>query len=360
MTDLLASKDDYVKAYDAVRARLGFEDEALMPDSGTAASVRDIISDIRANEKSIRPKTIFNACAARCADLKIAGVVKAFEEGSLTEDQLIPAFRKAWSKLMTCIVIDKTPVLKSFSGKVFDEKVEQLKKLSSEFEKVTRQEIYHMIPSQLPDINNINAAASSGLGTLQKAIKSKGRNISIRKLMTSIQDLILSITPCVLMSPMSVAQFIAPSKEPMFDLVVFDEASQLPTCKAVGVLARGKSAVIVGDPKQMPPTSFFKEQVFEDEDFETEDLESILDDCLAVNMPQTHLLWHYRSRHESLITFSNRCFYGNKLYTFPSVDDGMPRVTMVKCAGSFDTGKSRTNDEEAVKLTEEPRERPGR
>ena len=351
MTDLLACKDDYVKAYDAVKARLGFEDEALMPDAGTTASVRDIIADIRANENSIRPKTIFNACAARCAELKIAGMVKAFEAGTLTEDQLIPAFRKAWSKQLTCSVIDKTPVLKTFSGKVFDEKVGQLKKLSSEFEKVTRQEIYNKIPSQLPDINNINAAASSGLGTLQKAIKSKGRNISIRKLMSSIQDLILSITPCVLMSPMSVAQFIAPSKEPLFDMVVFDEASQLPTCKAVGVLARGKSAVIVGDPKQMPPTSFFKEQVFEDEDFETEDLESILDDCLAVNMPQTHLLWHYRSRHESLITFSNRSFYGNKLYTFPSVDDQLSRVTMVKCTGSFDTGKSRTNEEEAEKLT---------
>ena len=353
MTDLLACKDDYSKAYGAVKARLGLEDEVLMPDNGSIAAVKALISDIRTNENSIRSKTIFNACAARCAELKISGVVKAFEDGVISEDQLEPAFSKAWSKLMACGIIDSTPVLKGFSGKIFDEKVKQLKKISDDFELMTRQEIYHKIAASLPEIKDITAAASSGLGTLQKAIKSKGRNISIRSLLTGIQGLILNITPCVLMSPMSVAQFIAPSSDPMFDLVVFDEASQLPTCKAVGVIARGKEAVIVGDPKQMPPTSFFKEQVSYEEDPETEDLESILDDCLAVSMPETHLLWHYRSRHESLIAFSNKAFYENKLYTFPSVDDQTSLVTLTKCAGSFDSGKTRTNEAEAASLTEE-------
>ena len=353
MTDLLTCKAEYIKAYDAVKSRLGLEDEALMPDSGKTSDIKALIDDVRTNANSIRSKTIFNACAARCAELKISGVVRAFEDGTINEEQLIPAFEKAWSKLMACIAIDSTPVLKGFSGKIFDEKVRQLKKVSDDFELITRQEIYCQIASKLPEIKDITAAASSDLGRLQKAIKSKGRNISIRSLLTDIQHLILEITPCVLMSPMSVAQFIAPSENPMFDLVVFDEASQLPTCKAVGVIARGKEAVIVGDPKQMPPTSFFKEQVFDDEDPDTEDLESILDDCLAVNMPETHLLWHYRSRHESLIAFSNKAFYENKLYTFPSVDDQISLVTLTKCAGSFDSGKTRTNEAEAASLTEE-------
>ena len=353
MTDLLTCKAEYINAYDAVKSRLGLEDEALMPDSGKTSDIKALIDDVRTNANSIRSKTIFNACAARCAELKISGVVRAFEDGTINEEQLIPAFEKAWSKLMACIAIDSTPVLKGFSGKIFDEKVRQLKKVSDDFELITRQEIYCQIASNLPEIKDITAAASSDLGRLQKAIKSKGRNISIRSLLTDIQHLILEITPCVLMSPMSVAQFIAPSENPMFDLVVFDEASQLPTCKAVGVIARGKEAVIVGDPKQMPPTSFFKEQVFDDEDPDTEDLESILDDCLAVNMPETHLLWHYRSRHESLIAFSNKAFYENKLYTFPSVDDQISLVTLTKCAGSFDSGKTRTNEAEAASLTEE-------
>ena len=74
---------------------------------------------------------------------------------------------------------------------------------------------------------------------------------------------------------------------------MFDEASQLPTCKAVGALARGENAIVVGDPKQMPPTSFFASSTTDEEHLDEEDMESILDDCLALNMPQTHLLWHY-------------------------------------------------------------------
>ena len=96
------------------------------------------------------------------------------------------------------------------------------------------------------------------------------------------------------MSPISAAQYLDPKRKP-FDIVVFDEASQLPTCKAVGVIARGESAIIVGDPKQMPPTSFFGQNNSDEDAAETDDLESILDDCLALNLPETHLTWHYRS-----------------------------------------------------------------
>ena len=156
------------------------------------------------------------------------------------------------------------------------------------------------------------------------------------------------------MSPLSCAQFIDPDKIGMFDIVVFDEASQLPTCKAIGVIARGKEAVIVGDPKQMPPTSFFMEQVDDgDDNFETDDLESILDDCLAISMPEMFLAWHYRSRHESLITFSNKAFYEGRLYTFPSPDNRQAKVTMVDCGGSFDSGKTRTNRIEAQAVIDE-------
>ena len=90
------------------------------------------------------------------------------------------------------------------------------------------------------------------------------------------------------------SSYLDPNRTP-FDLVVFDEASQLPTSKAVGALARGENAIVVGDPKQMPPTSFFASSTTDDEHLEEEDMESILDDCLALNMPQTHLLWHYRT-----------------------------------------------------------------
>jgi superfamily I DNA and/or RNA helicase len=146
----------------------------------------------------------------------------------------------------------------------------------------------------------------------------------------------------MLMSPISVAQYIDPSF-PKFDLVIFDEASQMPTCEAVSAIARGKELIVVGDPKQLPPTTFFMNVHANNENPEKEDLESILDDCLALAMPEEHLLWHYRSRHESLIAFCNRQYYENKLYTFPSPNDRVSRVRHVAVDGYYDRGKSKQN-----------------
>ena len=132
---------------------------------------------------------------------------------------------------------------------------------------------------------------------MRRAISSNGRGISIRSLFEQIPNVLKKLCPCMLMSPISVAQYLSADSEPV-DIVIFDEASQLPTCKAVGVLARGRNAVIVGDPNQMPPTSFFAGNTVDEDNLDIEDLDSILDDCLALGMPQAHLQWHYRSRHE--------------------------------------------------------------
>lgn len=154
------------------------------------------------------------------------------------------------------------------------------------------------------------------------------------------------------MSPMSVAQYINVNHD-KFDLVVFDEASQMPTCEAVGAIARGNHVVVVGDPKQMPPTNFFTSNSVDEEHIEIEDLESILDDCLALSMPSKYLLWHYRSKHESLIAFSNSQYYDNKLLTFPSPDDLAAKVTLVPIEGYYDKGKSRQNQAEAQAVVDE-------
>ncbi|MGN1026241.1 MAG: DUF3320 domain-containing protein, partial [Faecousia sp.] len=211
------------------------------------------------------------------------------------------------------------------------------------------------LASKVPNFTR-EAAHSSELGILQRCIKSGGRGVSIRKLFDQIPNLLPRLCPCMLMSPISAAQYLDPKREP-FAIVVFDEASQLPTCKAVGVLARGKDAVIVGDPKQMPPTSFFATNAVDEDNLEAEDLESILDDCLALNMPQSHLLWHYRSRHESLIAFSNSQFYENKLLTFPSVNDRESKVRLIHVDGVFDRGKTRTNKAEAEAVVAEIKRR---
>lgn len=160
----------------------------------------------------------------------------------------------------------------------------------------------------------------------------------------------------MLMSPISAAQYLQAEND-LFDIVIFDEASQLPTCKAVGVLARAKNAVIVGDPNQMPPTSFFAGNMVDEDNLDIEDLDSILDDCLALGMPSAYLRWHYRSRHESLIAFSNQEFYENSMLTFPSVNDRERKVRMRKIDGFFDRGKTRVNVNEAKAIVEEIKRR---
>ena len=146
----------------------------------------------------------------------------------------------------------------------------------------------------------------------------------------------------MLMSPISVAQYIDLNTD-KFDIVIFDEASQMPTSEAVGAIARGKALVVVGDPKQMPPTSFFSTTQVDEEEADIDDMESILDDCISLSMPSRYLTWHYRSKHESLIAFSNAQYYDGKLFTFPSVDDRVSKVQLVKVDGSYDKGHTRSN-----------------
>ncbi len=298
----------------------------------------------------------WTAYAGAVQEVKALGLdhVAAYCEADPQAD-VLSAYRKALLEALICAAIDDSATLNQFSGAVFDQQIEHYRRLDRQWTGLSQQEIYCRLASKVPNFIQ-EAAQSSELGILQRCIKSGGRGTSIRRLFEQIPNLLPRLCPCMLMSPISAAQYLDPKRGP-FDIVVFDEASQLPTCKAVGVLARGVNAVVVGDPKQMPPTSFFSTNAVDEDNLEVEDLESILDDCLALNMPQSHLLWHYRSRHESLIAFSNRQFYENKLLTFPSVNDRQSKVGLVYVEGVFDRGKTRTNRAEAQAVVEEIRRR---
>ena len=349
---LTAARSNLEAAYNSLKTTYGFEDELFAPDNGLLSDKKAMVDELGGNADLLRSKITFNRVSGKCMNYKITGLIRAYEEGRIDGNLLVPAFRKEYAKTLITLIIDSSDTFRDFSASLFEEKISRLNALGNEFEKLTRQEIYLRIAKTLPNLTK-DANAKSALGILQHAIKSGGRGVSIRTLFSKIGNIMLKLCPCVLMSPLSCAQYLAPNEDSPFDVVIFDEASQLPTCKAVGVIARGKNAVIVGDPKQMPPTSFFREMVFDDDNYEIEDLESILDDCLAVGMPELHLLWHYRSRHESLITFSNKLFYEGKLYTFPSADDRNSMVTLEMVEGTFDSGNSRTNRAEAEAVVNE-------
>ena len=284
-------------------------------------------------------------------ELGIANVVLELEDGVITEQNITEAFYSGFAKTVTENLIDESTLLSTFSGALLEEKIRAFKQVCAEFEELTRNELAARLSANVPS-GTADYASSSEVGILQRAIKSGGRMMSIRKLFDSIPNLLSRLCPCILMSPISVAQYIDPSY-PSFDLVIFDEASQLPTCKAVGAIARGKNLIVVGDPKQLPPTSFFSTNQIDEDNYEKEDLESILDDCIAISMPQMHLLWHYRSKHESLIAFSNMQYYENKLFTFPSPNDLVSEVKLVEVEGYYDRGKTKQNRSEAEAVVAE-------
>lgn len=163
---------------------------------------------------------------------------------------------------------------------------------------------------------------------IRNELGKKTKHIPIRQLVNRAGEALLALKPCFMMGPMSAAHYLAPGRLE-FDLVVMDEASQVKPEDALGVIARGKQIVVVGDPKQLPPTSFFDRSIESDDDEEVAalgDTDSILDASLPL-FPMRRLRWHYRSQHEKLIAYSNRHFYNSDLVIFPPNADSPTTVS---------------------------------
>lgn len=278
-------------------------------------------------------------------------ITDALESGQITGENISAAFRKNVYKNFLDINIPADPVLSKFSGAVLEETVEQFRIACDEFNERSKNIIRHTLISRLPN-SNTEGPLSMELNILNRLLKGKLRGMGVRSMLEEAPELMKVVAPCMLMSPLTVSQYLQPTVD--FDLVIFDEASQLPTSEAIGALARAKCAIIVGDPKQLPPTSFFSSVYVDEDNPESEDMESILDDCLALGIPERHLIWHYRSKHESLIAFSNNMYYDSKLCTFPSPDalDSKVKLCLVE-GGFYDRGATKRNEAEADALIED-------
>ncbi len=247
--------------------------------------------------------------------------------------------------------IDQNDQLRMFNGLKFRQQIEKYKEDTVRFQELSKAELYSKLASRVPSAS-VASVDGSEVSILKRNIANGGRGSSIRAIIDSIPTLLPRLCPCMLMSPISVAQFIDLNND-KFDIVIFDEASQMPTSEAVGAIARGKSLIVVGDSKQMPPTSFFQTTQVNEEEADVDDMESILDDCITLSLCEHQLKWHYRSKHESLIAFSNSQYYGNALFTFPSVDDRQAKVRLVPVQGVYDKGHLRNNREEAKAIVDE-------
>ena len=196
---------------------------------------------------------------------------------------------------------------------------------------------------------------AGGAALIKQQAQLKKRHKPVRTLLGEAGWAAQRLKPCFMMSPLSVSQFLPPDMR--FDAVVFDEASQVKEADAVGCMYRGAQLIVAGDQRQLPPTSFF-DRMADTDDEELDDLlldfESVLDRCKANGLVGLPLNWHYRSRHESLITYSNRSFYGGRLHTFPGAvfDSEDLGVEFCPVEGVYRRGTTRDNPEEATEVVD--------
>lgn len=310
--------------------------------------LEEVLNDVEwldNNVSTLKEWAYYNLIKAQCKEAGLAPVIRAYEDG-MPSEKLYGAYRKGLCFALISQIMEGDEALSTFTGSSFNEIIRQFKETDKKLLELTRKEIERTLILQAWTIQTEYVYEAN---RLRKAIKSNARGMSIRNLFESVSNVLPAVCPVMLMSPNSVAQYLQ-RKNDLFDVVIFDEASQLPTCKAVGALARAKDAVIVGDPKQMPPTSFFAGSGPVVENLDLDDLDSILDDALALGIPSKYLQWHYRSRHESLIAFSNHQFYENKMFTFPSANDRERHVIAVHVDGVY---KKNVNQKEAEAVVAE-------
>jgi len=321
---------------------------------GIAEASISAAKQIQTNRTSLKRWTAWCDVKRTAKTAGLQSLVVALENGEVQPSDLESTFRLAYARWWIPRVIDRDDILRSFHRFKHEDVIRDFRELDKQARAAASQRARQAIAHDLP-LEGV--PKKSELGLLRHQIGLTRPSRSIREVIGSMPESFGKLAPCLLMSPLSIAQYL-PTAQALFDVVIFDEASQITTWDAVGAIARGKQTIIVGDPKQLPPTNFFgraddDESNDEIEDHE-KDLESILDEAKASGLPTLQLNWHYRSRHESLIAFSNWNYYGNNLVTFPAAESEDRGVSFVHLPDAvYDRGKSRTNRKEAEAIVSE-------
>ncbi|MBI3131514.1 MAG: DUF3320 domain-containing protein [Acidobacteria bacterium] len=317
--------------------------ESLFKESTTHLASR--CRSIMDHEHRLRAWCGWQSALQQARDAGLASLAEAVEQGRIESAKVRDIFETNYCRWWVNAVVDQEDVIRSFVSAEHEKRISDFRTLDDKFTQLTRAWVRANLCSGIPHPDQI--PKNSGWGELRHEMSKKKRHLPVRTLMERAHDALTQLAPCLLMSPISIAQYLAAGSN-AFDLVVFDEASQIPVWDAIGAIARGKQVVMVGDPKQLPPTNFFNRADVDNDDEDVEDdLESILDECMGANLPTLDLNWHYRSRHESLITFSNHHYYGGRLVTFPSPVTRDKAVNYNPIQGVYEKGGARINQMEA-------------
>ncbi|MBL8755434.1 MAG: DUF4011 domain-containing protein, partial [Planctomycetes bacterium] len=354
-----AADETFTAAMARVHERLDVDVDAAFAPAATPGFLPAVAARVQrwqASMPQLRDHAAFQKEHDAALAAGVAPLVAAHDVGELARTVLVPTFRVSFLQAWLDAVHRAEPDLAHFRGLDHERAIARFAELDERQIRLAAEVVRARLSAAVPQLRDTQVA-SSELGILERELKKQRKHRPVRRLFGEIPGLLGRLAPCMLMSPLSVAQFLARGAV-RFDLVVFDEASQIPMWDAVGAIGRGTSLVVVGDSRQLPPTTFFQRQAQGDEigsDEIPEDLESVLDECGAAGLPRLHLDWHYRSRHESLIAFSNHHYYKNRLLTFPAPAAVAPGlgVRSVRVPGIYDRAGSQQNRIEAEALVAE-------
>ena len=270
------------------------------------------------------PWSLYLTRRKEASELTLTEFVELLEKKRIKSDELPNAYAYCTYSTITREAFRNIPQLGRFTGLKHNQIRDEFKRLDKEIISLRGKAIAYECArkaSPPPGRNGPRVDDRTEMVLLNYLLPQQRPRMPVRKILTRAGGSIQALKPCFMMGPQAVAQYLAPGVI-KFDLVIMDEASQLKPEEAIGSVARGGQLVVVGDPKQLPPTSFFSRMTQDgdggDDHFTTTDAESILDVCSSHFRPTRSLRWHYRSQHHSLIAFSNHSFYRGNLVIFPS------------------------------------------
>lgn len=323
-------------------------------DSYSNEDLLTLIEDCYNNTSSLKAKFIFeNSNSGFEKDEYISSFITWCKENEITGELNDIYLRKFYSKVILAFIYDNDH-LQTLDKVQLESKIKEFDNLCKEQLEISKAIIRSNCLDKIPSLKT-NLASNDERSYLLREYQ-RSRKQSIRKLFDNIPHLMLDLKPCLMMSPLTVSNYLE-NDNYVFDLIVFDEASQIRPEEAINSIYRGKQVIIAGDSKQLPPTNFFNKKEEElDEDEEDEILLESMDESILEyankKLPSITLLWHYRSKNENLIDFSNKNFYNNNLITFPSVNKKAEDfgVEYIYVNGIYQKGKRLANEIEAQRV----------
>ena len=285
-------------------------------------------------------------------EIGLGGVVRRLEEkirkGEMTWEEVVPAYIKARSRYNIEKICRENPEWVQFANMDYAISQKEYRENEKIVREYSRDHLIDCVMKYMPNLEE-GSPDDSELGILQRLIRRNSKQTSPYKLFEEAPNALKQLFPCMMMGPETVAECLT-SKGISFDIVIFDEASQLPSYKALIPISKGEKCLFIGDEKQLTPTTFFKKNILDVDGVETPQ-EAILEDAIVTSMPQKLLRYHYRSHYESLVAFSNNRYYHGEIVTFPGCDTHVKGVESIFVEdGCYDRGGARNNQKEAERV----------